>query len=130
MPALNAVGPEYELAPASVSVPLPILVRPPLPEIGPESVSALFWVSTIAVPLSAIALPSESPLAAACRAVPLLKASVPVPSAAFDATASVPALSTVPPEYELAPESASVPLPILARMPLPEIVPDSVSALL
>ena len=49
-----------------------------------------------------------------------------MPSAAFDPTPSVPALSAVPPEYELAPESVSVPLPILARPPLPDIVPENV----
>ena len=77
-------------------MPLPILVSPPLPEITPERVSALVWVSTVSVPLSVTAFASDSPLAAACSVVPLAKASAPVPSAVLDPTASVPALSAVP----------------------------------
>ena len=36
VPALTAVAPEYVLMPDSVSVPVPIFVRPPVPDMAPE----------------------------------------------------------------------------------------------
>src|SRR6266436_2855357 len=101
-------------------VPAPILVSPPVPTRLPASVSAFACVSTVLVPLSVIALASESPLAAACNVVPFAKVRSPVPSAVLEATASVPALSAVPPEYKLLPDSVTVPVPALVRPPLPE----------
>jgi hypothetical protein len=87
VPALTLVAPEYVFVPVSVSIPAPILVRPPLPDSAPESVSALVCVSTVSVPLNTIALASESPLAAACSVVPLANVSAPVLSAVFEPTA-------------------------------------------
>jgi hypothetical protein len=46
------VPPEYLLAPESASVPLPILVRPPVPEIVPENV-----VLVLSVPVVSVAAP-------------------------------------------------------------------------
>jgi hypothetical protein len=73
VPALIVVPPRYVLLADSVSVPAPIFVSPPVPEIVPESPSELLCVSTVSVPLSVIALASERPLAAACSVVPLAK---------------------------------------------------------
>jgi hypothetical protein len=86
------------LVPDSVSVPLPILVKAPVPPIVPPSVSALAWVSTVLLPLSVMALPSDRPFAAACSVVPLAKVSPPVPRALLLPTANVPADRVVPPE--------------------------------
>src|SRR6266851_1384418 len=107
-------------------MPAPILVSPPLPTMLPASVSAFACVSTVPVPLSVIALASESPLAAACRVVPFAKVRSPVPNAVLDPTASVPALTIVPPVYVFAPVSVSVPVPTFtreARLP-PELPPS------
>jgi hypothetical protein len=95
----------------------------------PASVSAFACVSTVLVPLSVIALASETPLAAACNVVPFAKVRSPVPSAVLDPIASVPALSAVPPEYKLLPDSVSVPAPILVSPPVPLMVPASVALL-
>jgi hypothetical protein len=115
--------------PARVSVPPPILVSPPAPTMLPDSVSAFACVSTVLVPLSVIALASESPLAAACSVVPLAKVRSPVPSALLDPAASVPAFMVVPPEYVFVPESVSVPAPIFVSPPVPESVEASVTLL-
>ena len=47
VPTLIAVGPRYVLEPESVSVPTPILVRPPGPLMAPDSVALLPLVSTV-----------------------------------------------------------------------------------
>ena len=52
--------------------------------------------------------------------------SAPDPSAWLFASRSVPPVSVVPPEYVLAPERTSVPVPILVKPPVPEIVPAKV----
>ena len=39
-PWLTNVGPVYVLLPLAVNVPVPTLIRPPGPEIGPESAAA------------------------------------------------------------------------------------------
>ncbi len=79
-------------------MPVPILVSDPAPEILPPSVSALACVSTVRPPSIDTALPSESPLAAACRVVPSAAVRPALPSAVLVLTASVPPARNVPPE--------------------------------
>src|SRR6266508_3618091 len=87
-------------------VPAPFCWNAPLPEVTPPNVNVSERL-TAKVPLF-VTLPTIDPLAP------------PLPSC------RLPAVIVVPPEYVLAPESVSAPLPILVRPPLPEIVPENV----
>jgi hypothetical protein len=79
------------------SVPPPVTVSAPPPEITPTRVTLLPLVSTVLAPFNVMALSSDT-AAAACSVVPLAKVSVPVPRAVLLPTASVPAVRDVPPE--------------------------------
>ena len=64
-PPLTTVPPEYVSEPPSVSVPLPILARPPGPESAPVMVMAKPAVSMVAPPLqSVMGRLAENPLLA------------------------------------------------------------------
>jgi hypothetical protein len=86
------------LAPDSVSVPAPVLVRPPAPEMVPASVALLPLVSKVPPPaLSVTARLVVNP--ERYRSVPPPKARPPeaAPRFASAATASAPPLMVVPP---------------------------------
>ena len=136
MPPLIVVPPKYVLAPDSVSVPAPILVSPPMPDIVPENV-----VLVLSLPVVSVAEPSVTLPAPASEPMVWLKPSrssvaplatvnaLPAENAFAAPACSVPALTAVAPEYVLSPDSLSVPAPILVSPPLPEIVPARIAKL-
>ena len=83
--------------PVNVSVPVPVLVRPPLPDKTPESVLLLSVAMALPAPLSVqslvyVPLPESS-------SVPLLPmVLVPLPILVSEPMDRVPALIVVPPE--------------------------------
>src|SRR3954452_19606930 len=68
MPALTLVGPVYELAPVSMNVPAPILVKPPVPPMEPDKI-----VLVLSLPVVSIALPSATLPAPASEPIDWLK---------------------------------------------------------
>jgi hypothetical protein len=59
-PALILVGPAYVLAPDSVSVPAPILVSPPLPDIVPENVVLVLSLPVVSMAEPSVTLPAPA----------------------------------------------------------------------
>ena len=114
------------LAPESVSVPAPILVSPPMPESVPPSVELLPLVSKVPPPKLSVTARFEVKPARYCKVPPpSVRVPEPLPRLLSADTASVPPLIVVPPKYVLAPDSVSVPAPILVRPPMPNIVPEN-----
>jgi hypothetical protein len=60
VPAASVVPPEYVLAPDRTSVPAPILVRPPVPEIAPENVVLVLSVPVVSVAEPSVTLPTPA----------------------------------------------------------------------
>src|SRR5262245_47244361 len=60
VPALIVVPPEYVLVPDRVIVPLPILVRPPAPEITPEKVVLVLLPPAVSVAEPSVTLPAPA----------------------------------------------------------------------
>jgi len=97
----------------SVSEPLVLLVKPPvLKALVPVfPLTAMLRTDVMAAPALRVPPP---------RAIPLLAPDVPSEASPLPAV-SVPALMTVPPVYELVPESVVLPVPLWVTDVLPEI---------
>ena len=118
--------------PVSVSVPAPILVRPPEPLITPANETELPFVSIVPVEESVtVRVDGEVIVPPACS-VPPEKTSVlfASPSAELEFAFSVPPEIVVLPVYVFAPVSVSVPAPAFVRpKPEPLMMPPTVSVL-
>src|SRR6202011_3180446 len=122
--------------PVSISVPLPILVRLPVPEIVPENVVLVLSLPVVSMAEPSVALPA--PASEPMVWLKLLRSRV-APLATVNAlngenalttpACSVPALTDVAPVYVLLPDSVSVPVPILVSPPGPLIAPERVALL-
>ena len=119
-PALSVVPPLWLLAPESVSVPLPALVRPKAPETVPP---------TVRLPASTVTcVPAPSATAPVPRFRSFVPAKVKSPfqfCALLPASVRAPPLllsSVVPPEMVSAPVPIAAALPMLSR-PTPSVVP-------
>src|SRR6202011_3961198 len=122
--------------PVSISVPLPILVRLPVPEIVPENVVLVLSlpVVSMAEPSVALPAPASEPMVwlklLRSRGAPLAPVNALTGESALTAPAcSVPALTDVAPVYVLLPDSVIVPVRILVSPPGPLIAPDKVALL-
>ena len=137
------------MAPESVSVPVPALVRskpvpatPPLRVRMPAVIVSVRFAPSVAAPESVSALVpanAKSPFSASALAtvraaaeassVPPVIVNVPVPSAAALPTLSVPAERVSPPVNVLAPESVTAPmLDFVAATPVPPRMAETVPA--
>ncbi len=139
--------------PDNVRVPVPAFVMPPVPDMTPEMVSAeLLTVicrtapprSMAPVSVSAPVPPDDWPRMKSApttmslaivlavpedeERVPPAIVSVPVPNAPSSPARSIPDERVVPPEYVLAFESVSVPVPAFVMPPVPDMTPEMVSA--
>ena len=122
------------MAPVSVSVPAPALVsasvalpfcRMPLNVVlvpSPPAVRVMLLAAELVmVPAPAIEPTlSENPARSSVPVMVTAEVSASTPAAP---SASVPALIVVAPLWELAPESVSVPVPLLVKAPLPAMMP-------
>ena len=117
------------LAPVRISEPAPVLVRAPVPEMMPESVSSLPFVSKIPPPAWSVTDRVEEKLPKR-RSVPPSKFKPPevFPRLLSEPTARTPALIVEPPAYVLLPESVSVPAPVLVKAPVPLMTPVKVAS--
>ena len=59
-PVLSAVPPVKVLAPASVSVPFPILARPPVPDITPEKIVLVLSLPVVRIAEPSVTLPAPA----------------------------------------------------------------------
>ncbi len=133
VPALIVVPPVNVSELVRTSVPLPTTASAPGPLIRPPIVSVLPCGSNVAVLLAPMAIlrfaarANEPP---ACKVLSAAKVMLvegepgTAPKAASLPIESMPWLSVVPPENELLPVKASVPLPILIKAPPPERLPE------
>ena len=114
------------LAPLKVSVPAPVLVTAPVPEMTPDKLAVP--VELVKVPLSAIASAPTVPLMSNVAPEATVVPPAVVPNPVEEVTASVPALTVVVPVYVLAllKVRTLVDDVSLVSAPSPEMRPDSV----
>ncbi len=127
------------LSPASVSVPVPDLVSPPVPLITPSKLVLLlsppvarFAPSRTSAPEPAIEpTVSVAPLGRRISCAPMATlTALASPSACPPSAMRMPSSTFVAPLALLVPLMMSVPVPVLARSPRPVIAPVRVSVLL
>ena len=136
VPSLTVVNPVYPLVPLSVSVPVPIFVKPPVVTAAAPDIVRLFVVMSRVEVVPAVKVKARSVEASAP-----VYCSVPPPSTRFVAplvaaprfpftpplpivaTLSTPSLIVVTPVKVLTPLSVQVPVPIFVRFPAPLITP-------
>ena len=123
------------MAPVSVSVPVPVLVRPPVPLSTPENVVLVFAPPTVKLFAPRVTAPPVVPPPASDAIVSLLARFNVAPLTLAKVTAeasgradppeavSVPALMVMVPVYVFVPLRVSVPVPLLTRLPVPLITP-------
>ena len=121
------------LLPLRVSVPAPVLVKPPVPVSAPEKVLVVpsppavrVWLPSASVPDPARE-PTVSSASPSERVAPVsMLRRAPSASEAPPVSASVPAATVVAPLKLLVPARVSVPAPALVNEPDPEIAPAKV----
>ena len=129
-PALTISAPENKFAPVIVSVPLPALVKPPVPETLPEKVDDVPSPPALSVPAPRVTLPAPASEPMPALKPATLKIAPPATVTRDDAgpdaalpSVTVPTFTFVAPLYEFVPPSVSVPVPFFVMPPIPPAVP-------